>query len=189
MDEAEQIKRARQGDPAAWIELVGQHQTAVFRLAYLLLGNADDATDVAQEVFLRAFRALGTFDATLPLRPWLLAITRNQACNWRRSLRRYANALGWLVQAVPVEQVVGHGETWDAEALWQAVRQLSTADQEVIYLRYFAELSVEETAQTLQVAPGTVKSRLSRALARLRTIVVHDFPQLGEPGLREEVAE
>lgn len=189
MDEAEQIKRARQGDPAAWITLVEEHQTAVFRLAYLLLGNAEDAADVAQEVFLRAFRALDNFDVSRPLRPWLLEITRNQASNWRRALRRYLQALGRWVQSAPVDLNSPEEAGWSAEALWQAVRQLGRADQEVIYLRYFVELSVEETAQALQIAPGTVKSRLSRALARLRNRVEHDFPGLSESGLSKEVTQ
>lgn len=186
MNEIEQIARATQGDAMAWAELVRQHQEAVFRLAYLLLGDADDAADVAQEVFLRAWRGLGRFDAGRPLRPWLLEITRNQCFNWRRSARRYLAALGrWgatqPVRADPGEQFT---QVWQATALWQAVRRLRPPDQEVIYLRCFLELSVEETAAALQVAPGTVKSRLSRALERLRNLIERDLP-----GLREEVVE
>jgi RNA polymerase sigma-70 factor (ECF subfamily) len=73
---------------------------------------------------------------------------------------------------------------WKATTLWQAVRRLSITDQEVVYLRCFLELSVEETAQALGIASGTVKSRLSRALDRLRGVVEREFP-----GLREEVVE
>jgi RNA polymerase sigma-70 factor (ECF subfamily) len=62
--------------------------------------------------------------------------------------------------------------------LWQAVRRLNSVDQEVIYLRYFLELSVAETAETINIAPGTVKSRLSRALERLRRVVEREFPSL-----------
>ena len=58
MNEAELIHRARQGDQTAWVELVRQHQDALFRMAYLLLGDADEAEDVAQEAFMRGFRAL-----------------------------------------------------------------------------------------------------------------------------------
>jgi RNA polymerase sigma-70 factor (ECF subfamily) len=70
--EADRIRRARQGDEQAWTSLVREHQTAAFRLAYLLLGSAEDAEDVAQEVFIRAFRALDRFDLERPFRPWLL---------------------------------------------------------------------------------------------------------------------
>jgi RNA polymerase sigma-70 factor (ECF subfamily) len=187
VDEQEQVIAARAGDEAAWVAVVRRHQEAVFRLSYLLLGDADDAEDVAQEVFIRAYRALGRFDAGRPLRPWLLEITRNLCHNWRRALRRYAAALGRFVQTTPqavvdpIDRATAH---WKAETLWQAVRRLRTADQEIIYLRYFLELSVEETAEALQVAPGTVKSRLARALERLRTTVEEGFP-----GLQGEVAE
>ncbi|MBV9786854.1 MAG: hypothetical protein JOZ51_01680, partial [Chloroflexi bacterium] len=72
VDQSDLIVRAQQGDGTAWEHLVRQHQDAVFRLAYLLLGDADDADDVAQETFIRAFGALDRFDPSRPLRPWLL---------------------------------------------------------------------------------------------------------------------
>lgn len=187
MNETEQVTRARTGDEAAWAGLIRQHQEAVFRLAYLLLGNADDAEDVTQEVFIRAYRALDRFDLARPLRPWLLEIARNQCYNWGRALRRRLAALQRWGQAVPTseanpdEQVT---QQWKADALWQAVRRLNGPDQEIVYLRCFLELSVEETAQVLNIAPGTVKSRLWRALDRLRRVVDQEFP-----GLREEVVE
>lgn len=68
----------------------------------------------------------------------------------------------------------------EAQELWHAVRTLGIAEQQIIYLRYFLDLSVTETAQVLQVAEGTVKSRLSRALEKLRTIIQQDFPILTE---------
>ncbi len=89
MHEPDCIRRAREGDEQAWTALVRENQTAAFRLAYLLLGNADDAEDVAQEAFIRAHRALDRFDLERSFRPWLLGITRNVASNRRRSLRRY----------------------------------------------------------------------------------------------------
>jgi RNA polymerase sigma factor (sigma-70 family) len=187
VNDREQITRACQGDETAWVELVRQHQEAVFRLAYLLLGDADDAADVTQGVFVQVLRALDRFDRSRPFRPWLLEITRNQCYNWRRALRRQLAALTRWQQAAPdttIDPPAEMAQQWQADALWQAVRQLRGSDQEVIYLRYFLQLSVEETAQTLKIAPGTVKSRLWRALERLRGVVVREFP-----GLREEVAE
>ncbi len=188
VNEPEQIRRAQQGDEAAWTALVRAQQQAVFRLAYLLLGNADDARDVAQETFLRAQRALARFDAERPLRPWLLRITKNLAHNQRRSLRRYVAALARWRQAAPVDEAVGVDTNSDptaqwaarerAESTWRAVQQLSPRDQEVIYLRYFLELSVAETGQALGVAEGTVKSRTHRALGRLRNVIEADFPEL-----------
>ena len=184
MNESNLIDQACQGDEAAWSALVCQHQEAAFRLAYLLLGDADEAQDVAQEAFIRAFYALDRFDPARPLRPWLLTITANLARNKRRAIGRYLAALGrWLqekpdlVGPNPQDEHLQQGET---QALWQAVRCLSLADQEIIYLRYFLELSVAETAEVANIAPGTVKSRLHRALNRLRKIIAEEFPTLRE---------
>lgn len=188
MLEPDLIASAQQGEPAGWEALVHQHQAAVFRLAYLLLGDADDAEDVAQEAFIRAYRALERFDSTRPLRPWLLRITTNLARNRRRSVGRYLAALQRTLRAEPELAAASSGvhvehaslQQVDAQLLWQAVRRLSAADQEVIYLRFFLELPEAEMAAALAVAPGTVKSRLHRALQRLRAVVETDFPSLQE---------
>jgi RNA polymerase sigma-70 factor (ECF subfamily) len=183
LSDSELISRARLGDDAAWVTLVSEHQEPVFRLAYLLLGDAAEAEDVAQETFVRAFRALGSFDVARPLRPWLMRIAANLSRNRRRSVGRYVAAMRRFVQSSP-EPVAHLGERsahqWEAQTLWQAVRKLNSAEQEVIYLRYFLELSEAEMAAALEIAPGTVKSRLHRALARLRTVVDQDFPALRE---------
>jgi RNA polymerase sigma-70 factor (ECF subfamily) len=177
------ISRARQGDQAAWETLVSQHQEAAFRLAFLLLGDADEAEDAAQEAFIRAFRFLHRFDPARPLRPWLLRITANLAHNKRRAIGRRLAALQRLVHRIPPgsttqepseESLPGS----DADVLWKAIRRLSATDQEIIYLRYFLELSVAETAEAVGVAPGTVKSRLSRALNRLQQVIEREYPSL-----------
>jgi RNA polymerase sigma-70 factor (ECF subfamily) len=162
--------------------LVGQHQEAVFRLAYLLLGDADEAEDAAQEAFIRAFRSLYQFDPARPMRPWLLRITTNLVYNRRRAMGRYLAALQRLVRLAPEPVLAPTPEETlppeDSQTLWQAVRRLNPADQQIIYLRYFLELSVAETAEAANIAPGTVKSRLSRALERLRRVVGQEFPGL-----------
>ncbi len=177
------IRQARAGSDAAWEALIQQHQEAVFRLAYLLTGDASDAEDVAQEAFIRAFRSLDRFDSARPWRPWVLSITANLARNRRRSVGRYIANLSRFARMNPEPALNPEGEVAEqqrARALWRAVRRLELPDQEVIYLRYFLELSVEEAAAVLQVAEGTVKSRLHRALNRLRMVVEAGFPQLRE---------
>jgi RNA polymerase sigma-70 factor, ECF subfamily len=184
LDEATLIHHAANGDAAAWEPLVLAHQEAVFRLSYLLLGDPDDAEDIAQETFLRAWNHLKRFDTTRPLRPWLLSITSNLASNRRRSAGRYLSALTRAFRNEPVastsieEKSTRHLE---ASQLWKAVQTLSVPDQQIVYLRYFLDLSVAETAEVLKIAEGTVKSRLSRALDRLRGIIQQDFPVLVEP--------
>jgi RNA polymerase sigma-70 factor (ECF subfamily) len=180
--ETDLIRRARRGDDAAWESLVRRYQERVFRLAYLLTGDADEAEDVAQEAFIRAFRSLSRFDADRPLQPWLLRITANLAHNRRRAAGRYRAALQRAAQdsPKPVEPGVERKSSLrrEAGALWQAVRRLSRLDREVIYLRHFLELSVADTADALGIAEGTVKSRLHRALKRLRDVVEADYPEL-----------
>lgn len=182
--ESEIIERARQGDEAASNLLVERHRDAVFRLAYLMLGNAADAEDVAQEAFIQAFRTLDRFDVARPLRPWLLRITANRARNRRRAIGRYWGALQRFARQYAGETVsdveIQNERQAEAYALWRAVRQLRVSEQEVIYLRYFLELSVDETATVLDVQPGTVKSRMHRALRQLRLVVERDFPLLQE---------
>lgn len=183
MDESTLILHAANGDAAAWEPLVLAHQEAVFRLSYLLLGDPDDAADVAQETFLRAWNHLKRFDTTRPLRPWLLSIASNLASNRRRSAGRYLAALTRAFRNEPTSSSSTEEKSareMEASDLWKAVQTLNVADQQIVYLRYFLELSVAETAQALGIPEGTVKSRLSRALERLRGIIQQDFPVLVE---------
>lgn len=183
MAQPDLITRARHGDEAAWETLVREHQQPLFRLAYLLLGDADEAEDVTQEAFVRAFHALHRFDLARPLRPWLLRIVANLARNRRRALGRYLAALlrAGRAEPEPTGSIGEHsGQQWEAQQLWQAVRRLRPDDQQIIYLRYFLDLSEAETAAALAVAPGTVKSRLHRATSRLRQVVDAEFPALRE---------
>jgi RNA polymerase sigma-70 factor (ECF subfamily) len=181
--DADLIIQARQGDAGAWEAVVARHQEIAFRVAYLLLGDSADAEDVTQEAFIRAYGALDRFDTSRPLRPWLLNIVTNLARNRRRSIGRYFAALGRLARAEPERMITppdDHGRQDQANQVWEAVRQLNADDQKIIYLRYFLDLPVAETAQTLGIAPGTVKSRLHRALGRLRDVIQEDFPGLIE---------
>ena len=183
MSEADLIIDAQRGSEAAWATLVREHEQAVYRLAYLLLGDSTEAEDVAQEAFVRAFQAIDRFDTHLPLRPWLLSIAANGARNRRRAIGRYLGAIRKLVQArpEPVPAIAGASVAGlEAEVLWRAVRRLGAADQEIIYLRYFLDLSEAETSSALGVPSGTVKSRLHRALGRLRAVVEREFPGLHE---------
>jgi len=182
LDESTLISRSKNGDIAAWEPLVRMHQQPVFRYAYLLLGDPDDAEDIAQETFLRAWKYLKRFDTTRPLRPWLLSIASNLASNWRRSAGRYVSALTRAFRDEPAPDSIEEKSTqqMQADELWEAVQGMKMVDQQVIYLRYFLDLSVAETADVLQIAEGTVKSRLSRALKKLRNIIQDDFPFLIE---------
>lgn len=173
------IRQAQRDDAAAWEQIVRRYQQPVFRLAYLILGDAADAEEIAQEAFVRAYLSLDGFDEQRPFRPWVLQITRNLARNRRRRLGRYwANVRRWWQQQPEPVESPSHEQRANARLLWQAVQQLKPAWQEVIYMRYFLELSEEETAAALDIAAGTVKSRLHRALRALRQIIEQDFVEL-----------
>lgn len=174
-DEPELVSRAARGEVPAYEELVRRYQGIAHRTAYLITGGAAQADDAAQAGFVKAFRALGRFDRSRPFRPWLLRIVANEARNLRRSEGRRA-ALELLAAAREGPGIVPSPENEAASrerraALLAAVNRLPQVDREVVAMRYFLELSEAEMATTLGVAAGTVKSRLSRALTRLRAIV------------------
>jgi RNA polymerase sigma factor (sigma-70 family) len=173
LDDGTLIERARAGDAGAYEELVRQHSDIAFRTAYLFTGSAPDAEEAAQDGFVNAFRALSGFRAGAPFRPWLLSIVANQARNRRRAAgRRVRMELRTLSAArseagpVSPEDVVEQRAS--RQALLDAVETLDEEDRMVVVSRYFLELSSHEAAAALGIAEGTVKSRLSRSLAKLR---------------------
>jgi len=173
LDEAGLVERARHGDLDAWETLVRTHQGIAFRTAYLLAGNAADAEEAAQDGFVKAYRALGRFRRGAPLRPWLLRIVANEARNRRRSAaRRERLALRAAAEDRPGDAVPSPEAALLAreshEQLLAAVERLSEEHRDAVACRYFLELSEDETAAALGIRKGTVKSRLSRALAQLR---------------------
>lgn len=171
-DDHDLIERAKRGDMDAYGELVVRYQSLAQRTAYVITRDADAAQDVAQEAFVKAYRALDRFREGAPLRPWLLRIVANEALNRAQSQARRKQ----------VDLSVAEGSAADpdlspeAEALARerreilvaAVNRLREDDRIVIAYRWFFDLSEAEMAEALGVARGTVKSRLSRAMARLR---------------------
>jgi RNA polymerase sigma factor (sigma-70 family) len=173
--EAALIARAQEGDDVAYGSLVRAHQDIAFRVACLAGGSAADAEEAAQEGFVKAWRALPRFRTGAPFRPWLLAIVANEARNRRRAAGRRAGLA--LRAAEQAEHAVGTGGA-SPEALvlasarravlLTALAALDERDRSVLTCRYLLELSEEETAAALGCRRGTVKSRTSRALERLR---------------------
>jgi len=175
LPDGELVARARRGDAPAYEELVRRHAQIAFRTAYLITGSAADAEEAAQDGFVKAHRALGRFRPAAPFRPWLLQIVANEARNRRRAAgRRTALALRAGREspsggaAPPPERALLAAE--DRSVLLAALDSLDERDRLVIGCRYLLELSESETAAALGCRPGTVKSRLSRALERLRAV-------------------
>ena len=177
LEEADLVERAKQGDADAYAEIIGRHQEGVFRMAYLITGDAEDAEDVAQEALVKAYRALPRFRLGRPIRPWLLRIVANEARNRRRSVGRAVRLAPRIAQdhasvdAAPSAEAAVLVREARANVL-RAFDQLRDDDRRVIACRYFLDLSEAETAEVLSLRRGTVKSRLSRALSRLRSLLV-----------------
>jgi RNA polymerase sigma factor (sigma-70 family) len=176
------LDQCRQGDPAAFARLVALHEGMVFNLAARLLGNPEDARDVAQDVFLLAYRRLGQFEGRSSLRTWLYRVTVNQAHNrrrwWRRRRRDREQSLDDLTTARTALRLADERPSASpfeetrrrerARRVQQGLLGLSFPHRAVLVLREVEGLSCEQIAGVLGVAEGTVKSRLSRARAALR---------------------
>jgi RNA polymerase sigma-70 factor (ECF subfamily) len=187
LEDADLIELAKGGDADAFGRLVERYREVAFRTAYLIARNAVDAEDAAQDAFVKAFYALGRFRSGEPFRPWVLRIVSNEARNRRRSAGRRAR----LAERVAERRGPGDAApSPDAAALAGESRAVLLAsldalperDRLVIAYRYLLDLSEAETAAVLGVRPGTVKSRLSRALARLREALPAGFAPGGEDG-------
>jgi RNA polymerase sigma-70 factor, ECF subfamily len=176
LDESSLVDRAKNGDTSAYTELVRAYQDVTFRVAYLVLGDRAEAEDATQVALMKAYRALGRFRSGADFRPWLLRIVRNEALNRLRSAGRRAG----LALKLAFDPVLGDAapspetvvvQNDDRSQLLEAVESLPPRLREVVELRYFLGLSEVETAFSLGIALGTVKSRGARAVAHLRLLV------------------
>lgn len=176
--EVELVTRARTGDAGAQAELAERHRQALFFLALQLMGNRDDAMDVAQEALLRFFKTLHRFDCRRPVRPWLFQIVRNRVVDlYRRNRVRRHDSLDatdpeghatieLIDTTVDPERDAARSEL--RVRLLQALSELSPIQREILVLRDYQDLSYAEIAETLEIPIGTVMSRLHGARKRLR---------------------
>jgi RNA polymerase sigma-70 factor (ECF subfamily) len=180
LEDAELVELAKGGDVRAYGELVDRYREISFRTAYLIARNGADAEDATQDAFVKAYYALDRFRSAEPFRPWILRIVSNEARNRRRSAgRRERLALRVVERRGPGDAAPSPDAAAIAEetrrTLVGALEMLPERDRDVIACRYLLELSEAETATTLGIRPGTVKSRLSRGLARLRRELPEGF--------------
>lgn len=187
-DDSALVAASLDGQASAFSRLVERYQEVAFRAAYLITREAGAAEEVAQDAFVRAHRALATYRAEEPFRPWLLRIATNLALNHVRGAsrrRRMVERLGFQRRQA-TEPAADEAVVLDERQrlLWAAIRGLPEDDRVVLYLRYFLELPEREIAAVIGKAPGTVKSRLNRAAGRLRAVIERDYPALrpGEGG-------
>ncbi|GAA3529346.1 RNA polymerase sigma factor RpoE [Nonomuraea rosea] len=171
MDDDEAITRSLDGDLAAYEALVTRYSALAHRTA-AMLGAGDEAEDVVQEAFVKAFRHLPSFRRDAPFRPWLLRIVANETHNLTRSRGRRSDLavrLGGTAEVKAPDDPEGAAVATDRRTrLLAAVRELPERERQAVVCRYFLQLTEAETAQVLDWPVGTVKSSTHRGLARLR---------------------
>src|SRR6478672_11350242 len=170
----ELIERCLRGDQAAWDQIVRQHWRKVFNLAYKFVGRHDEAEDLTQDIFLKIFKALHTFDRRANFQTWLISISRNLCIDHYRSVRKERETMARDVDAsdlMPVSHERSpHGELEqvDLKALIrQALAALPPALRQAVVLRDLQEFSYQEIADQLGLPEGTVKSRINRGRLEL----------------------
>ena len=157
---------ARQGDRNAFEKLVRRYQRRVFALAYQHLRDPDEAQDLAQEVFVRLYRNLERYDPERPFEPWFWRLAGNVAASYRRRRRATAELLDVAAAEVPGRE--------DAMPLEQALADLNEDLRLPVLLHYYLDLPLDEIADAMGLSLSAVKSRLHRARAILRRLLVEE---------------
>lgn len=161
----------------AYEAMLRPHQDIAHRAAYLVTGNAADAEDAVQEAFVKAWFALDSFDPGRSFRPWLLRIVTNEAHNRRRAAARHVRltlrAMDHATFTTAPSPEPGVVDAERSDALINAINQLPELDRLLITYRYFLDLTPAEMADTFGKPAGTIRSRLHRALTRLRQHLEH----------------
>ena len=173
------IQRAADGEEAAWDTIVRTYWRKVFNVAYRFVGTYEEAEDLTQEIFLKVFRSLNTFDRRANFQTWLISVSRNYCIDRYRSGRRDREIFAREINAADVQAEApgpsphARVELQDRVALLrEALQALSPPLRSAVLLRDIHELSYQEIAEKLGVAEGTVKSRINRGRAELARQIV-----------------
>ena len=168
------IQRCLAGDQTAWEQIVRQHWRKVFNIAYKFTAKHDEAEDLTQDVFLKIFKSLNTFDRRANFQTWLVSVSRNLCIDHYRSVRKERETIDRDVDAgelSPVAQTVSPIAALEhrdrVELLKKALHQLPPALREAVLLRDIQELSYQEIAERQHLPEGTVKSRINRGRTEL----------------------
>ena len=168
------IEQCLKGDEAAWETIVKQNWRKVFNVAYKFVGKHDEAEDLTQDIFLKIFKALGTFDRRANFQTWIVSISRNLCIDHYRSVRKERQTIarevdaGDLQPASPERGPYQAAEHQDLRSLLrQALQALPATLRTAVILRDLQELSYQEIADQLGLPEGTVKSRINRGRIEL----------------------
>jgi RNA polymerase sigma-70 factor (ECF subfamily) len=175
-DDLSLIARFKEGDRSSFEEIVLRYQDKIYNLCRHMLGNASDAEDASQDVFLKAYQALPKFQPEASLYTWLYRIATNTCIDYKKkpifeSLFGDSGEGEWLVHDrasnAPSPEKLYQSKQID-EALQESLAKLSPKLRAIIILKEIEELSYEEIADTLEISMGTVKSRIARAREELQ---------------------
>ena len=162
------------GDQTAWEEIVRQHRRKVFNIAYKFTGRHAEAEDLTQDVFLKIFKSLHTFDRRANFQTWLVSVSRNLCIDHYRSVRKERETIdrdvdaGELTPAAPGQNAYQALEQADrVELLRKAMAELPDSLRKAVVMRDLKELSYQEIADQLNLPEGTVKSRINRGRTEL----------------------
>jgi RNA polymerase sigma-70 factor, ECF subfamily len=168
-DEATLIRQARGGSADAVESLVRRHWDGAHRAAYLIVHDAAAAEDIAQEAMLAAVRAIDSFDRRRPFRPWLHRIVVNRSLDWLRARSRRPEVSSEVTGVLP-EGAAGETDRLSDELL-AALAELEPADRALVVLRHLLGYRASELGRMLDMPAATVRTRLARALARVRVLL------------------
>ncbi len=168
------IQRCLSGDQGAWEEIVRHHWRRVFNIAYKFTGRHDEAEDLTQDVFLKIFKSLKTFDRRANFQTWLVSVSRNLCIDHYRSVRKERETIdrdvdaGELTPSAPGQSAYATLEQRDRVSLLRrALAELPPTLRTAVMLRDIQELSYQEIADQLNLPEGTVKSRINRGRTEL----------------------
>jgi len=175
VNEHELVEQCRKGDRKAQRELYAQTSDRVYRLLFRMTRNADDASELAQETYLRVFRSIGEFKGKASVATWIYQIALNEARQFLRRLKRREEVAGDVEQLVESSGQTGHDSLrLDIE---EALARLPEAERALIVLRHLEGLSYDEMAEVLEKPAGTIASGLNRARQMLREQLGSAFSQ------------
>jgi len=168
------IRRCLAGDQLAWEAIVRQYRRKVFNVAYKFVGKHDEAEDLTQDIFLKIFKSLDTFDRRANFQTWLISVSRNLCIDHYRSVRKERETIdrdvdtAELAPSAPGQSQMARLEQRDrVELLRQALGALPKTLRTAVLMRDLQELSYHEIAVALRLPEGTVKSRINRGRSEL----------------------
>ncbi len=173
-DDVELTSRCLHGDPQAFEALVKKYQGVVFNVALRMVGNHEDARDIAQTTFLKAYEHLGSYDPQYRFFSWIYRIMRNECLNLLQRRKVHVPLDPGLPSAADPQEELAEREL--SERVQAALMKLAPDYREVVVLRHFAELSYHEMSAQLKVPEKTVKSRLYTARQRLGDLLQGSVP-------------